>query len=247
MIEPTVDVVGIGNALVDVISQEPFEFVESEGLVAGSMNLIDTDRRHQLYGAMSAGEEHSGGSCANTTVGVGSLGGTAHYLGRVADDQLGEVFAHDIRAAGVGFDNEPAPEGPPTGCSLVIVTPDGQRTMNTYLGAAELFGPDDVAPDSVRTGRVLYLEGYLFDRPEAKEAFRFASGVAHEAGRSVAHPQRPVLRRPPPLGVPRVGVGTRRPGLRERERAPGAVRDRRPRPRPSGTGDRVSVGRRHPK
>lgn len=180
------DVVGIGNALVDVISHETPEFVAEQGLVPGSMNLIDTDRRHALYAAMGVGVETSGGSVANTTVGVASLGGTAHYLGRVRDDQLGEVFAHDIGAVGVGFSNPLAADGPPTGCSLILVTEDGQRTMNTYLGAAELFGPDDVDPDVVRSGAYLYLEGYLFDRPPAQEAFRFAAEVAHEAGRTVS-------------------------------------------------------------
>ncbi|MFN8052344.1 MAG: adenosine kinase [Acidimicrobiales bacterium] len=186
MTDPTIDVVGIGNALVDVISHEHPEFIASQGLVPGSMNLIDDDRRSALYASMGVGVETSGGSVANTTVGVTSFGGTAHYLGRVRNDQLGEVFAHDIRAAGVGYSNSLATEGPATGCCLVLVTPDGQRTMNTYLGAAELFGPDDVDPDAVRSGGILYLEGYLFDRPPAQEAFRFAAEVAHQANRTVS-------------------------------------------------------------
>src|SRR4051794_29442526 len=146
MTAPAIDVVGIGNALVDVISHEAPEFVEQQGVVPGSMNLIDEQRRLSLYGAMGVGVETSGGSVANTTVGVASFGGSSHYLGRVREDQLGEVFAHDINASGVGFSNRLATDGPPTGCCLILVTPDGQRTMNTYLGAAELFGPDDVDP-----------------------------------------------------------------------------------------------------
>lgn len=186
MSDPTLDVVGIGNALVDVISHEDHAFVDAQGLVPGSMNLIDEDRRVALYGAMGAAVEVSGGSGANTTVGVASFGGSSHYLGRVRRDQLGEVFAHDIDAAGSRFTNEPADDGPPTGCCLILVTPDGQRTMNTYLGASSLFSPDDVDPDVVRAGGILYLEGYLFDPPAAQEAFRFAASVAHEAGRTVS-------------------------------------------------------------
>jgi sugar/nucleoside kinase (ribokinase family) len=186
MSEPILDVVGIGNALVDVISHESPEFVAAQGLVPGSMNLIDEDRRSGLYASMGAAIEASGGSGANTTVGVASLGGSAHYLGRVRRDQLGEVFAHDIAAAGVGYTNAPADDGPPTGCCLILVTEDGQRTMNTYLGASTLFGVPDVDPDIVRSGQILYLEGYLFDPPAAQEAFQFAATVAHEAGRRVA-------------------------------------------------------------
>jgi len=186
MTEPTLDVVGIGNALVDVISHETHEFIASQGLVPGSMNLIDEARRESLYDAMGVAIEASGGSGANTTVGVASLGGTAHYLGRVRDDQLGAVFNHDIHAAGVGYANPLAADGPPTGCCLILVTEDGQRTMNTYLGASTLLGVGDVDPDIVRSGRNLYLEGYLFDPPAAQEAFRFAADVAHEAGRRVS-------------------------------------------------------------
>lgn len=186
MLEPTIDVVGIGNALVDVISHETPEFIAEQGLIPGSMNLIDEERRESLYGAMGVAIEASGGSGANTTVGVASLGGTSHYLGRVRDDQLGEVFNHDIHAAGVGYSNALATDGPPTGCCLILVTEDGQRTMNTYLGASSLFGVADVDEDVVRSGRYLYLEGYLFDPPAAQEAFRHAADVAHDAGRTVS-------------------------------------------------------------
>ncbi len=129
MTDPTLDVVGIGNALVDVISHETPEFVAAQGLVPGSMNLIDEERREALYGAMGVAIEASGGSGANTTVGVASLGGTSHYLGRVRDDQLGEVFNHDIHAAGVGYSNALAVDGPPTGCCLILVTEDGSRVL----------------------------------------------------------------------------------------------------------------------
>ena len=186
MSEPTIDVVGIGNALVDVISSESHEFVASQGLVPGSMNLIDEDRREELYSAMGVGTEVSGGSGANTTVGVASLGGTAHYLGRVRADQLGEVFAHDIKAAGVGYSTPLATDGPATGCCLILVTGDGQRTMNTYLGASSLFCESDVDAEEISSGRILYLEGYLFHLPAAQQAFRYAAAVAHEAGRQVA-------------------------------------------------------------
>lgn len=183
---PTVDVVGIGNALVDVISHESPETVASLGVVPGSMTLVEEERSVELYAAMGPAVETSGGSAANTMVGVASFGGSSHYVGRVRDDQLGRVFAHDLRSVGVGYSTLPAPDGPATGTCLIMVTPDGQRTMHTCLGASSLFGPDDVDPDVVRSGAVVYLEGYLFDRPEAQAAFAAASEVAHEAGRTVA-------------------------------------------------------------
>lgn len=181
-----VDVVGIGNALVDVISHESHEFVARNDIEPGSMNLVESDRSAELYGQMGPGVEISGGSAANTMVGVASFGGSAHYLGRVKDDQLGRVFSHDITSVGVRFTNPPAADGPPTGSCLVLVTPDAQRTMNTHLGASSLFGVDDVDLDIVASGGILYLEGYLFDRPEAQAAFRLAADSAHAAGREVA-------------------------------------------------------------
>jgi sugar/nucleoside kinase (ribokinase family) len=135
---------------------------------------------------MGPGIEVSGGSAANTVVGVASFGGRAHYVGKVRDDQLGEVFAHDLRAVGVGFTTPPAASGPPTGRCLVVVTPDAQRTLTTFLGAAVHLGPDDVDAALVARGRILYLEGYLFDPPAAQQAFRVAAGHAHAAGRQVA-------------------------------------------------------------
>lgn len=180
------DVVGIGNALVDVLSHGTDDLVDELGLVKGSMNLVESDRVEFLYERMGAGVEVSGGSAANTMAGVASLGGSARYLGKVHDDQLGAVFAHDMVATGVHYETPKATSGPSTGCCLILVTPDAQRTMSTYLGASSLFGPDDVDADAVASGTVLYLEGYLFDRPEAQEAFRKAARIAHEAGRIVS-------------------------------------------------------------
>lgn len=183
---PTVDVVGIGNALVDVISHASHDFVAEQGIAAGSMTLVEEDRASELYALMGPGVEMSGGSAANTMVGVASFGATATYLGRVRDDQLGSVFVHDIRSVGVGFPNPLADEGAATGCCLILVTPDAQRTMSTFLGASSAFEADDVDPAVVQSGRIVYLEGYLFDRPEAQAAYRSASLAAHEAGRTVA-------------------------------------------------------------
>ena len=182
----TVDVVGIGNALVDVLSHEEDAFVEKNSLARGAMTLVEADRATELYDAMGPGVEVSGGSAANTVAGVASFGGRAAYLGKVHDDQLGEVFAHDMRANGVVFRAVPATDGPPTGRCLIVVTPDAERTMSTFLGASSDFGPDDVDEDLVASGRITYLEGYLFDRPEAKAAYRRASDIAHAADRQVA-------------------------------------------------------------
>ena len=185
--EPTeLDVVGIGNALVDVISQESDELIDSLGIVKGTMALIDEERATLLYDQMGSGIEVSGGSGANTMVGIAALGGRAQYIGKVREDQLGEVFGHDLRATGVRFDVPPAVSGPPTGRCLILVTPDAQRTMNTYLGASTEFEPSDIDEKAIRSAEVLYLEGYLFDRPEAQDAFRRAADIAHDAGRRVA-------------------------------------------------------------
>jgi sugar/nucleoside kinase (ribokinase family) len=182
----SVDVVGIGNALVDVLSNESDAFIADHGLVKGAMALVDADRAHAIYDAMGPGTEISGGSAANTMVGIGSLGGQAAFVGRVRDDQLGTVFAHDIRASGVVFETAPAAEGAPTGRCLIVVTPDAERTLNTFLGAASEIGPEDVGADLVASAQVTYLEGYLFDQPLAKQAFRHAAELAHESGRRVA-------------------------------------------------------------
>ncbi len=183
---PELDVVGIGNALVDVLSHEDHPFIEKLSLNRGAMTLIDEERAHELYEAMGPAIEISGGSAANTIVGVAGLGGRAAYIGKVRDDQLGEVFGHDIRATGVLFDNPFATSGPSTGRCLIVVTPDAQRTMNTYLGASSHLGPPDVDDALVASARVVYLEGYLFDLPPAQEAYWKASRVAHRAGREVA-------------------------------------------------------------
>jgi sugar/nucleoside kinase (ribokinase family) len=181
-----IDVVGIGNALVDVLSHESHEFVAAQDLTPGAMTLIDTARAEALYAAMGPAVEISGGSAANTLVGVTSFGGSAAFVGRVADDELGAVFGHDVRAAGVEFRAKPASGGEPTGRCLIIVTPDAQRTMNTYLGASAQLGPADVDHELVARAQVLYLEGYLWDEPDAKAAYRLAARTAHDAGNRVA-------------------------------------------------------------
>ena len=182
----TLDVVGIGNALVDVLSHEGDGFIEAHGLQKGAMTLIDTERAEELYAAMSSGLEVSGGSAANTISGIASFGGTSAYIGRVFDDKHGAVFAHDLRSLGVVFRAAPATDGPPTGRCLIIVTPDAQRTMNTYLGASEFFGPEHVDSELIESAQVTFFEGYLFDRPEAKEAYWKASRIAHDAGRKIS-------------------------------------------------------------
>jgi sugar/nucleoside kinase (ribokinase family) len=180
------DVIGIGNALVDVLSQADEDLLTRQRLVKGTMHLVDEPRARELYDAMGPGVEMSGGSAANTVVGVASFGGRAHYIGKVRDDQLGEVFGHDLRATGVGFDTPRATSGPPTGRCLILVTPDAQRTMSTFLGASVRLGSGDVDRRLIARGKILYLEGYLFDPPEAQEAFRVAAAAAHGAGRKVS-------------------------------------------------------------
>ena len=180
------DVLGIGNAIVDVLAATDDDTLVLHDLPKGGMTLIDADRADALYSLMGPGVEVSGGSCANTVAGIASLGGSAAYIGKVRDDELGRIFTHDIRAAGVAFETPAAQDGPGTARSLIMVTPDAQRTMSTYLGASVELGPDDVAPDLVASAAVTYLEGYLWDPPQAKEAFRIAMAVAHGAGRRVA-------------------------------------------------------------
>ena len=180
------DVVGVGNALVDVISLEADEFLASHDLVKGSMMLVEADRAELLYGAMGPAILASGGSAANTLAGLASLGGRGGFVGRVRDDQLGAEFAHDIRAVGVEFTVPFATSGQPTGRCLIVVTPDAERTMSTLLGAASELHPDDVDPAFIARAQVTYLEGYLFDREAAGEAFVKAADAAHHAGRLVA-------------------------------------------------------------
>lgn len=180
------DVVGIGNAIVDVIARADDEFLRQHGLIKGAMTLIDAERADALYAAMGPGSEVSGGSAANTVAGVASAGARAGYIGKVAADGLGDVFRHDIRAANVAFATPPARSGPPTARCLVFVTPDAQRTMQTFLGACTELTPDDVDEETIAGAAITYLEGYLWDKPAAKEAFRKAMAVAHKAGRKVA-------------------------------------------------------------
>jgi sugar/nucleoside kinase (ribokinase family) len=179
-------VVGIGNALVDVIAHAPDSFLTDHDLVKGWMDLIDTDRAVQLYQALGSAVEMSGGSAANTMCGVASFGGVAAYIGKVSADDLGNVFGHDLLAVGVQFRPGAFDNDVPTGRCIIVVTPDAERTMNTYLGASSLLCVDDVDSNAVAEGRVLYMEGYLYDRPEAKQAFRHAARVAHDAGRMVS-------------------------------------------------------------
>ena len=184
--EPVLDVVGVGNAIVDVIAAVDESFIADHGLVKGAMTLVSAERSAALYDAMPAGIAASGGSAANTMAGVASLGGRAGFIGKVRDDQLGEVFVHDIRATGVAFDVAPAPEGPPTARCLIQVTPDAERTMNTFLGIAALLGPADVDTGAVASAGITYCEGYLWDVQVAKDAIRLAMEAAGEAGRTVA-------------------------------------------------------------
>jgi sugar/nucleoside kinase (ribokinase family) len=180
------DVAAIGNAIVDVIAPCSDDFIEDQALAKGAMTLIDEAEADRLYGVMAAGIEASGGSAANTVAGVASLGGRAAYIGKVADDQLGGVFAHDINAIGVRFDVPPLAGGPATARCLVNVTPDGQRTMSTFLGASTRLTPADVDPRIIESSRIVYLEGYLFDPSDAREAFAKAAGLARAAGRLIA-------------------------------------------------------------
>jgi sugar/nucleoside kinase (ribokinase family) len=180
------DVVGIGNAIVDVLAHADDAMLVRENLVKGSMALIDTERAEALYERMGPAIEVSGGSAANTIAGLASFGGRGAFIGKVRDDQLGAVFAHDLRALGVDFSTAPAADGPPTGRCLILVTPDAQRTLNTSLGAGSALGANDVDADTVARASITYLEGYLWDPPPAKDAFRKAARLAHDAGRKVA-------------------------------------------------------------
>ena len=180
------DVLGIGNAIVDVLSQADDAFLTKHALNKGGMTLIDEARAETLYAAMGPGIEVSGGSCGNTMAGVASFGGKGAYIGKVRDDQLGAVFAHDLRATGVAFDTPMATSGPATARCLILVTPDAQRTMNTYLGACTGLGPADIDPKLAASAQVTYVEGYLWDAPEAKKAVLKAFDAAHAAGRLVS-------------------------------------------------------------
>ena len=186
MSAPRYDVLGIGNAIVDVIARAEDDFLAAQGMHKGGMALIDEARASAIYDAMGPATESSGGSAANTIVGVASFGGRAAFVGKVKDDVLGKAFAHDIRAARVTFDTKPATEGPSTARCYIMVTPDGERTMNTYLGAAQDLKPSDIDEAAVAAAAVVYLEGYLWDPPKAKEAFVKAAEIAHRNNRKVA-------------------------------------------------------------
>jgi adenosine kinase len=180
------DVLGIGNAIVDVLARTDDDFLVRQNMRKGAMMLIDEARATAIYDAMGPAVEISGGSAANTIVGCASLGGRAAFVGKVKDDELGRVFAHDIRAAGVAFDTPPAFDGPSTARCYVLVSPDGERTMNTYLGAAQDLHPRDIDPDTIAASAITYLEGYLWDPKHAKDAFLKAAAAAHAANRLVA-------------------------------------------------------------
>jgi len=186
MTAPRYDVLGIGNAIVDVIARAEDDFLVAQGMHKGTMALIDEARAQTIYAAMGPAVESSGGSAANTIVGVASFGAKAAFVGKVKDDDLGRAFTHDIRAANVAFDTSPASGGPSTARCYIMVTPDGERTMNTYLGAAQDLKPGDIDETQVTNAAVTYLEGYLWDPPKAKEAFIKAAEIAHKAGRRVA-------------------------------------------------------------
>jgi adenosine kinase len=180
------DVIGIGNAIVDVLARAEDDFLVRHGMAKGSMALIDEARAEAIYAAMGPAIEISGGSAANTIVGVAAFGGSTAFIGTVKDDTLGHVFTHDIRAAGVGFSTRPFENGPATARSYILVTPDGERTMNTYLGAAQLLSAAEVTEAEIAAAKVTYLEGYLWDPQNAKDAFLKAAKIAHGAKRTVA-------------------------------------------------------------
>jgi len=178
------DVLAIGNAIVDIIAEADDDFLAQNGIIKGAMNLIDMERAEKLYAAMGPAIEASGGSAANTAAGVASLGGASAYFGKVNSDDLGRIYAHDIRAGGVEFSTTPLSGSPPTARSMIFVTPDGERSMNTYLGACVELGPEDIDADTVAASAITYFEGYLWDPPRAKEAIRLAAEIAHKHKRS---------------------------------------------------------------
>ena len=186
MISARYDVLGIGNAIVDVIARAEEDFLLAQGMRKGGMTLIDEARAHAIYDAMGPAVEMSGGSAANTIVGLAGLGARTAFVGKIKDDELGRTYSHDIRAAGVSFATAPATDGPSTGRCYVLVTPDGERTMNTYLGAAQDLHPADIDAAAVAASAIVYLEGYLWDPSNAKAAFLKAATIAHQAGRKVA-------------------------------------------------------------
>jgi sugar/nucleoside kinase (ribokinase family) len=186
MAEKTYDVVGIGNAIVDIIARCDEGFLTKHDLDKGFMRLIDAEEAGRLYEAMGPATERSGGSVANSIAGLASFGAKCGFIGRVAADQFGGIFRHDIRSIGIDYTTLPAENGAPTARCLVLVTPDGERTMNTFLGASVDFAPDDIDEDMIAAAKIVYLEGYLFDKDAAKSAFREAARLAKDAGAKVA-------------------------------------------------------------
>jgi sugar/nucleoside kinase (ribokinase family) len=186
MAEAKYDVLAIGNAIFDVFAQTDEKFLADHGMAKGSMALIDEARAASIYRDMGPATQVSGGSAANTIVGLANFGARAAYIGKVRDDQIGKLYSHDISAAGVAFETSAAKDGPATGCSYILVTPDGERTMNTYLGAAQDLTTADIDRAQVEASSIVYLEGYLWDPQNAKEAFVKAATIAHGAGRQVA-------------------------------------------------------------
>ncbi len=254
------DALCIGNAIMDVLGRVEDDFLVAEGLHKGEMRLVDATRSAELYGKLGSVVRMSGGSAGNTAAGVGSLGGRAAYIGKVAADDLGRAYAHDLKGMGLHFATAPLEGGAPTAVSVILVTPDGERTMNTHLGACLELRPQDVEADAeaVAAAAVTYLEGYLWDPPAAKDAFRRAAEIAHANDRKVAITLSDVvLRRSPPRRIPRsAALPHRRYRVRQRARAEGALRDRRHRRRGRGAargqrdrgGDarRPRLARRHP-
>src|SRR5690606_21177931 len=180
------DVLCIGNAIVDIIARCDEAFLSENAIIKGAMNLIDAERAELLYSRMGPAIEASGGSAGNTAAGVASFGGKVAFFGKVAKDHLGSIYTHDIRSLGVAFDTPPLPATPPTARSMIFVTPDGERSMNTYLGACVELGPEDVEEEKAKGAKVTYFEGYLWDPPQAKDAIRLTATHAHAAGREVA-------------------------------------------------------------
>jgi sugar/nucleoside kinase (ribokinase family) len=183
---PKFDVLTIGNAIVDILARCDDKFLEDNAIIKGAMNLIDAERAELLYSKMGPAVEASGGSAGNTAAGIAGFGGKAAYFGKVAEDQLGGIFQHDIRAQGVHYETKPEGQNPPTARSMIFVTPDGERSMNTYLGACVELGPEHVEPEVVAEAKVTYFEGYLWDPPRAKDAIRESARIAHENGREVS-------------------------------------------------------------
>jgi sugar/nucleoside kinase (ribokinase family) len=186
MAENRFDVVGLGSAIVDVLTTEEDAFLEQHGMTKGAMALIDEEAAHRLYDALGPAREVSGGSVGNTIAGIAALGGTPAFIGKVRDDQLGEIYAHDIRSVGVHFEHTPATSGPPTARCLIVVTPDAERTLNTYLGIAGQMGPEDIDEGVVSSSAIVFAEGYLWDVETAKDAIVKAMDHAHEAGNRTA-------------------------------------------------------------